>query len=158
MKRHMDSAGWSWSKFKDYYFPGGKRVLLTRRDRSIQRTVDLLEAMEEGSNNGDLSSLSTSERIPRLPSASSVMRRGSRGIRIPRIRIQVLPDYSSSSEAPGTTWSRWTLPGEATFQGRSISPKPTSDPQHGSSETQDGDSGPPGTKDSAGDSEREADR
>ncbi len=151
MRRRMDSASWSWKEFKDYYFPGGKRVLLTRRDRSIQQTVDLLEAMEEESNSGDPSSPSTSDRILKLPSASSDTK--ARGIRkriTPHLRRRA---YFSSSEAPGIIWSPDQSPEAPTAPDRFINLKPTFDPQLGSSEAQDGDSGLPGTEDSAGDSD-----
>ncbi len=153
MKRHMDSASWSWKEFKDYYFPGGKRVVLTRRDRSIQRTVDLLEAMEEESNSGDRSSPSTSDRIPKLPSASLAMRRDSQEIQTPRIPTQALLDYFNSLEAPGIDWFPSRLPEDPTIRDRFISPKPISDPLPGSKDETDGDTGPHGTEDSAEDSD-----
>lgn len=149
----MNSADWSWDKFKRHYFSGKKRVGTPPKLRkSIQRTVDLLLDTQEESSAGDPSSPNTlNQERWRLPSASSfskveeILKRPT-----PHLQPQ---DCSSSSEAPGIGWFPSQLPEDPTIRDRFISPKPMSDPQHGSSETPDGPSGPPGTEDSAEDSE-----
>ena len=134
-----------------YLSSDGKRALLTRRDRSIQRSVDLLRTLEE-SNNGEDSSLSTLERGRwRLPSASSSMK-------VEEIQQRIIhslppPVYFSSSEEPGTLSPLQYLE-EAMSPDESMTQRPTSDQQLGSRTHTDGPSGPPTTGDSAEDSEK----
>ncbi len=110
---------------------------LSKRDRSIQRTVDLLKAMEEESSSGEDSSPPTLKKERwRLPSASSFGKAEEiRTSKIPEARpaaySNTLPD-TGRNEAP-------KLGGQEQASGI---PKPTSPLPPGSNEQEDGVTGP----------------
>lgn len=111
----------------------------------IQRSVDLLEAMEGEPNSGDNSLLPTSpHRISRLPFASST-KKAEEETRTPTTPVAE-PRASSSIYRNTGKVDRAKRDGE---EQTSSAPKPTSPLPPGSSAPEDGDTGPSST--SAGD-------
>lgn len=142
---------WISKLFGKYLSSDRKRVLLTKRDRSIQRSVDLLKAMAEESSNGENLSPSTlTKERWRLPSASSFTR--AREIQRRIIHDLPQPDSSSSYGRHGTP-SPFPSPEGPIAPDRSTTQKPTSDLQHGSKTDMGGNSGLPITQDDVEDSE-----
>lgn len=145
--------GWMSKLLGKYYSAESNRVLLTKRDRSIQRSVDLLAAMEEESSSGESLSqltLDPNREEWRLPSASSFTR--AKGIRKRTTPHLPQPDSSSSSEKRGTLFL-FLLPEERIAPDRSTNLKPISDLLHGYKAHMDGDSGLPTTEETAEDSD-----
>lgn len=124
---------------------------LSKRDRSIQKSVDLLEAMEKESSSGDHSSPPTLKKERwRRPFVLSF----TRAQEIQRQTTPYLPqpDSSSSSKGHGTL-SPSQSPEEPIAPDRSTNQNRIYGLQRGSKTDMGGGSGPPTTQDSAEDSE-----
>ena len=135
MSSGMEPVSWRSKISVRYWMRRWRGAPLKER---IQRSVDLLEAMEGESNSGDNSLLPTSpHRISRLPFVSSTGK-AEEGTRTPATPAVERQDSSNISPSTGLT-------GQAKRDGKeqtSLTPKPTSLSPPGSSAPEDGDTGP----------------